>query len=597
MWPALSNLKTSLLALSCLLLCACAARVRLSEGERLLQAGKYTEAIDAYEAVLRDVPGNADAKRGILNAQRAAVHYALGNAQRALNQNDLPEALRYALIARGLPLNLEEADLGTQVDEMVEQATRRAEQEVLRWTQRGQFVPAVQLADRVYVGSPGMASRKQWRDGVRAEAIEYYVQLAHDLEALSLYGSAALQLAMGKKVGADVRVVSVQALWEKFSAPLCFAEPHITITDVQGTLVSMQAVLKQSLHTAAERLRKHCGQGTRPWALSLRIENAIMRNTSLVSIVAQPLPGTQIKTTETYIEEVPYIAIEEVTTTEKRIENKERKDCSPKPGQPRGCRVWTEKVEVEVPVVTKVRVPKIKRITKTRALKGPFPKDKVVTYPQTHVERHIEAVLHVRVEADGKPFEKVYERRVHTEDNFHTPVAHRIMPIAANADDSTPMPALQKQFVVLLEADVEEALREAAAVWSASNVENARMRRLQGQLPKAEELYLSVLALGARPPLSLERFFENRYGLGLGDVMDILTSALGREKESSAGGSTVFPAPRSADATEVKPVAQGHDNMKSKAKQGFNTRPPPDVSPMTDDELKEFEDAAEDVSE
>lgn len=558
----------------------CAAPQQLSQGDRLLAAGQFGAAVDAFEAALLASPKNRAAEEGIRQAQAGAVRVKLSQAQEALQQDNLPDALRHGLAARGLPLDLDEVQLHASIDGIVERATRRAERQVARWGDKGQFVPAVDLADRVVAASPNMASRQAWRDEVRHAAIRYYTELADDLKGVQLFGSAALQLAMGKHVGADVAGPEVMALWQRFSEPLCFGEPRIVIDDAGGTFAPLVDALHLSLKQASGHLRRHCPAGARDWSLSLVVENAERVDRSQVRRVARPLPGSGIKTVETYIEEVPYTVVQAVTEVEKREQEVERRDCAPRPGKKPGCSTWLEKVQVDVPVTRQVVVRKVRRVKKTRPAAGPFPDAKVVRFRQTEVTRAVRARLRLVVESGAQRREATYERQVQTHDFFHARVEHPRLTIAADPDDSTAMAALQLEFAALLMADAQRTLSAAAQEWSQSTLKAAEQRTLQGQLPKAEELYLGVLALGVPGPAPMRRFFLDRYGVELEAVVDTLAGSLKRSAPSAPPVSSVevgAEEPTSAPTAEIAPAQ-------------------PDVSPISAAELAEFEAAVADDS-
>src|SRR5690606_8101547 len=119
-------------------------------------------------------------------------------------------------------------------------------------------------------------------------------------------------------------------------------------------------------------LRARCGEGSRPLGVTIDISSAKVEDETTTEDAAKALPGSGVETVEVYYDERPYTVEEEFTEYEKRIEKQEKRDCAPKPGQPRGCRTWVEDVEVTVPIKRTRKVTKVERIERTRPAKGPF---------------------------------------------------------------------------------------------------------------------------------------------------------------------------------------------------------------------------------
>lgn len=584
-------------------LAGCAGQQHISRGNKLLATGEYDEAIDAFEAALREAPDSKRARQGITKAQSEAVLSELKSAQLALDRGDLPLALRHGLAARGLPLDLEEVDVGLRVDDMVSEVSRRAEQQVSRWGEAGHLVPAVELADRLVLASPGIKSRQDWRDALRKRAITYYQQLAEDLVGQKLHGSAALQLAMAKKVGAPVPSERIQKIWQRFSGPVCFAAAKIRVRDRHRKLGKRIDDLSQAMARGAAELRAHCGKGTRPLSLTLDIEQADVADVSSTERVVRPLPGSNLKTVETYVEEIPYTVLEEVTVIEKRVEQKERKDCAPRPGKPRGCHTWTDEVEIEVPVTKTMKVEKIRRIERTRPVKDPLPADKILSYEVTSVSRRVALKANLSIKAEGPPMLKTMEFHVGSEDRFHAAAEHPKLQIPADPNEARSMDDLYSELATKIQTTVREALGVAAKVWSKDAIRKAGQRTLQGQMPEAEQLYLGVLALGAEPPAAARTFFSDRYGQPLNDVLAHLVAGLagdqpkGTDEQVADAATLTFPkAPGSKMPASKAPPGVRVDGEKNtpetappKASRAPGKAVIPDVTPVSEEELQEFE--------
>lgn len=503
----------------------CAGSDHLRRGDALLRAKKYDEAISAYEEALVESPDNADASRGINKARSSAVREKLRAAKKAFAEGDFPKALRLSLRARSMPLDLQEVDLTRQIDTQVAEASKRAEEEVARYEENGQFVRAVELSEQVAVASP-KASTRSWADAVKKRAAEHYSSLAEQLVSQSLPGSAALQLAMAKRAGVQVKPERVMGLWESFTEPVCFAVPNIEVEDASGKASAAKEALVSAALSKVESLRERCGEGTRKLQVSIRLTDATIKDDTQTLTAAEPLPGSGFETTETYFEEIPYTAIEDVVEEEVRIEQRQRRDCAPRPGQPRGCREWTEEVEVKVPVTRQVEVQKVRKVERQRPKKGPFPEDKAVTYQQTRVQRAVALKGEVEVMGGAK---KTFEVRRDTFDTARPALEHPMLKLAEDPMEATPMPELIAEAAAGVAKDVTATLAESVAKWSEDNRQEARKKALEGQLPQAEELYLRLLALGIEDDAQLEAFFEKRYGRSKDFVLERLLEAMGRE--------------------------------------------------------------------
>ena len=110
----------------------------------------------------------------MVSARRAAVRNKLQEADEALSQAKYALALKVAMQARRMPMDLDDVDLTRRIDETITRAAKLAEERVADWMDKGHFVPAVQLSAQVNDASPGVASRQQWANDVRDRALEYY---------------------------------------------------------------------------------------------------------------------------------------------------------------------------------------------------------------------------------------------------------------------------------------------------------------------------------------------------------------------------------------------------------------------------------------
>lgn len=591
-WPAIRAL-ARVVPLVCAL--GCAAQAHIRRGDTLLKNGSFDAAIAAYEEALRHAPDNAQALEGIRHARVEAVRDQLVRAHRALKEGDYAGGLRAALQARRMPLDLEEVGLVRRIDDLIDQASRGAEKQVADAIERGQFVPAVELATRVEDASPGVASRKQWADDVRARAQRHHSQLADELVPRQLYGSAAIQWALARYAGADVGFEQVVTLWDRFTETICFGTPEVSVEGRAGDVASLRQSIVNALQQRLDGLRSRCGEGTRLLGLRVELENAVVRDDTNTTSAATALPGSGVQTTETYEEEVPYTVVEKVTEHEMRTELLEKRDCAPRPGQERGCRTWTEEVQVQVPVVRERTVEKLRRVQRTRPAKGPFPADKVVQYKLTVVDRQIE--IHGTIEVRGEVALPLHVSLV-AQDSGHPAVAHPRMDIAEDPLEAKSMESLHAEAVRRVSEEGARALAAAIKRWTIEDAQIARQRVLEGRLPEAEERYLRLVALGIDDDPQLLTFFKDRYGRDLATVMRLLRVAMGAAEARGANdsrASALFPkrGARRPDAT-LEPVTPEEQPAQIKVPQRAPApaEKPPDVSPLASDELRALEEAS-----
>lgn len=570
----------------------CAGPDHIARGNRLLERGKYDEAVKAYEEAINERGANPEAEEGIKSARREAVRAELQKAKEKLNSGEYASALMHTLRAQRMPLDLDEVVLVRDIDETIAQASQRAEDSVETYSEQGLFVLAIEIAEQIVAASPGMESRARWAEGVRQRAIEYYTGLGRDLEKEGMLGAAAMQWAMAQKVGADVSADKVKSLWFTFTGPLCFADPEIEVR-TETKLSSIKDPVVEAARAALAEAQARCGKGSRPLAVTISVEEGEVIDEENKVWAARPLPGSGVDTIETYYEEHPYTEVEEITVMEKRVEKVQRRDCAPRPGKPRGCVEWVEEVETEVPVKKTQEVRKVKRVAKTRPKKGPFPPDKVVTFEQTTITRRVAMKGNVVVE--GAPTKPVaFEVLVESVDSSNPAVAHPRMPIKADAMAVQSMKDVQTQAGTELAKTIKGAMVAAVTAWSAKQLGDAKKRAMEGKLPKAEEIYLGLLALGVEENEDLRRFFRRRYGKPVGVTVDYLSRAMGVVVERRPPGENErvsrFPT-RSSVQVEVAPTSVVVVEPKQ-IKQAPVVEEKPDVSAMDENELTALEEAS-----
>ncbi|MEC9465282.1 MAG: hypothetical protein VX834_05840 [Myxococcota bacterium] len=509
------------------LLSGCAGREFIVRGDELVKQGRYTEAIVFYEKARELAPDSAGANDGIKQARRMAVTVELDKAQVRLKEIDYAGALAHALRASKMPLDLDEVDLKGRIRDAISQAEKRAEDRVQDWVNRGHFIPAVELADLIVDASRGLSSRKRWADGIRTQASEFFSKRADGENVQAHHGSRALQKASAQSVGADYSNDEIREHWTQFVAPVCFSKPALSVTDPTGNLGDIQAAMVASVDKRLAVLQKRCGQGQRP--LKVRVEFTDVARTDEVNKTrsAKPFPGVRVETEEVYYEEVPYIVTEEVTVYETRIKKVEKRDCAPRPGKPRGCVTWVEDVEEQVPVKVKKEVEKVKKVERRRPITD-LSEDKVLYYDVTTTERAVKlygAVVVEGSEGPAMPFRVLKEAK----DASNEKVESARMTIEADPLEIDSMPSLEKEAIGELSRAVVRAVGRAVRTWMAQVRNDAQVAAAAGDLEKAEDLFLQLVALAVPPNDQMNRFFKQRYGQAVGDALQPLSVALGRE--------------------------------------------------------------------
>ena len=584
----------------------CAVQKLLNRGDKLLKDRDYPKAISTYEEVLRMEPGNKTAHERIKVARREHVRAKLSEAEVALSGGELAKALGDAQRARRMPLDLEDVELVRQIDASIDKAAQLAEDRVKSYVDKGHFLAAVDLSQQIVNASPGVTSREKWAAEVREKAVDYYQTLAKSLRGDRVFGSAAIQLAAARSLGAEVKVSEVRELWNKFTDPTCFASPQIDVVDKSGKAKELVAKIQTTALAELEKVRAGCGEGSRKLGVKISLVKVDIVDDSKVIRAAKALPGVSIDTEEVYYEEEPYTETEEVTEYETKIEKKELRDCAPRPGKERGCSSWVEDVEVKVPIKKTREVAKVRKIRKTRPIQGPLPEDKVLTYEVTTVSRRVayEGTITLTGEVD-----KVAQFAVKTEssDSSNPEVAGRGLVIPVDPMQAKALSELAADAAEGVAEEVRRAVNETAKEWVKSFEEQAQKRILAGQMPQAEELYLKELALGASGGKELKSFFEERYGRSVAAVMGLLAVALGREaaarpagEEATTGSTTnYFPKHvRNDEPTlEEAPLPSTTTTLK-------NVKPAPAAegpkqqgqgSGITEDEIKALEETSIDV--
>src|SRR5439155_22208591 len=126
---------------------------------------------------------------------------------------------------------------------------------------------------------------------------------AKGLAEQGLFGSAAIQLAMAKRVGGEVAVGEVRKLWNRFAEPTCFAKPTVAVVDRTNKAGALIAKIESTAQKELDDLRERCGEGARKLGVQIDLDKVDLVDDKKTERAAKPLPGYNIKTEETYYEE------------------------------------------------------------------------------------------------------------------------------------------------------------------------------------------------------------------------------------------------------------------------------------------------------
>src|SRR5262245_2330213 len=89
----------------------CAAQQLVSQGNQLLDEGRHAEALAKCEEALKVEPDNGAILERMKTTRRAAVRAKLDQAAHALSDAQYAEALKLAMQARRMPMDLDDVDL------------------------------------------------------------------------------------------------------------------------------------------------------------------------------------------------------------------------------------------------------------------------------------------------------------------------------------------------------------------------------------------------------------------------------------------------------------------------------------------------------
>lgn len=537
-------------------------------------------------SVMQNCAVSSHAGRGGASSA-AAIQQVLSQSDKALASKNYAGALKYALQARRMPQDLDDVELGQQIDTRVMRASDGAESQVREWMAAGRYTQAVELSQQIVMASPSDGGRAAWAREISAQALTQYQKAIAEAQAAGAYGSAAVQMALSKQVGANVSPDAVHTAWQKFVQQSCFASPDVEIhLDAKA---SKSAKAKQWSDAAASAIRQklgdlaaQCSGGTRKLHVTLDFSELKVVDKSEVTKAAKALPGYEIATEEVYYEEEPYTEVVNITDYVTRVEQQEKRDCAPRPGKPRGCQVWTENVEVKVPVTRTEEVQKIRRIEKRRPI-AVLPSDKALVYEVNTVTRQI--VARAKLSIAGTKLKAVpISVDMAATDTTHGAVKNAKMSIAADP---------------LEIASLEDMLSSAAAQ-AADNVQAAFVQNLRdaGAHNGGEELYLTLYALHSdafKDGSVAEEYFVQRYGKSLDDVMTLVIAAMQKTAAVEPVASTPAVAEESAASQETSEAAPTENKAQEAVAEEAPAATP--AAPAPSDDFKDLEDASMSVDD
>ncbi|MEO0811940.1 MAG: tetratricopeptide repeat protein, partial [Myxococcota bacterium] len=481
---------TRLLCSLLFMLTGCGGSVWVQKGDALLEQERYDDAIEAYEQALRESPGDDEAERGMARARGGQAREIIEQAEENLEEGRYVEAMRQALAARSMPIDLGEVRLSRRIDRTIAAIDDDSDVQVERWLEQERYLDAVDLANAL--GSVD-ERRRSWASSVQAKAIEFYRGSAAEALAAGLPGAAATRLALAQSIGAELEASEIESAWTAFREPNCFSTPRVELQTKRRASPGALSQIKASVLSELERLQSRCGSGTQPLNVTVAVDVARISEDDCSVSAAQALPGVELETEEIYYEEVPYTEVEEVTTFDVTLELVERRDCAPRPGQ-RGCRTWTEEVEKKIPRVERREVEKIRRVERRRPLPGPFPKDKAVRFDKRVVSRQVQ--LRGEMRLLGEEASARFSIQAESSDESHPAVNERGVSLAADPLEVKSTEAVLAEAGKKLSETVRRGLERAVGLRGKELRLSAVRLSQEGKKLPAEENFLKKLVIG-----------------------------------------------------------------------------------------------------
>ena len=549
------------------LVVGCAGREFITRGDELLERGRYQEAIRAYEQALQVAPGNSAAEDGRKNARRRAVQEELDKGQEAIQRKDYAGALRRALTARKMPLDLDEVELKRAIDRMISSAAKEAEKRVDQLISRNHLYEAAMVAEEIVIASPGVSSREEWASSIRTQAIEFYRERAKLAHEANLHGAEALSLAMGAQLQEVKPTESVTEAWGHFTEVGAIGIPSLKFVPAAGVEIPDEDLLLNLGRDVGKQLLSELpvikDGGVIP-AFTVSIDELKFDTFVEPTRIPYPYPGIRMQLRETYLEDVKYRELVDVTEMQTRIEKREMRDCAPRPGQPRGCRTWVEDVKVKVPVEVKREVERVRQQERER-FKQDLPTDKVLYVDAEEVTQSWALAGTWTLEGDIAN-SKAFRIELKRSDYRHEAIETDRLTVLEDKDELATPNAMSADISKELELRLYAGWEEARNAWFIESQNRLLALSNDGKWLEAQDIALAMLSRGLVPDRSLERFFYNAFGqpaaravLPLVDALDIRTgplAALTEGMSSSAGIPRRPKMPAVDQAEKLKPRAE-----------------------------------------
>ena len=549
------------------LLVGCAGREFIARGDELLERGRYQEAIRAYEQALQVSPGNSAAEDGRKTARKQAVQEELDKGQEAISRKDFAGALRRALTARKMPLDLDEVELKRAIDRMISSAAKEAEKRVDQLIARSHFYEAAMVAEEIVLASPGVSSREEWASSIKAQAVSFYRERAKRAHEANLHGAEALSLAMGSQLEEVKPTEAVQEAWRHFTETAVIGVPSLKFVPGPGVVIPDEELLLKLGTKVGDALVQKLpvmrDGGAIP-GFTVSIDELKFDTVAEATKVPYPYPGVRIQLRETYLEDVTFRELVDVTEMQTRIEKREMRDCAPRPGKARGCRTWVEDVEVKVPVEVKREVERVRQEERER-FKQDLSTDKVLYVDADQVTQAWTLAGTWKLEGDIANAQ-AFRIELKKSDYRHAAVETDRLTVLEDIDELATPTAMTADIAKELELRLSAGWNEARDAWFVESQNKLLALSNDEKWLEAQDIALAMLSRGLTPDRSMERFFYNAFGqpaarvaLPLVDVLDLRTGPLAvlTEGMSSNAGIPRRPKmPTVTDAETIKPKAE-----------------------------------------
>jgi len=506
--------------LSLMGLAACSpAQPYIKRANKLLVEGKAREALREYKRALELDDDNSEAESGVRAAKRQVIRIELARSKEALRVGRVVDALRGAIRASKYPLGLKEVSLRTKVNRAIDAADLKAREAMDKFLEEKHYLVADDLAQLLLDVDPRDQIRQKYVKDISKQGIKYYLAQAKQLNRAKRPAAATLRYAMAKYLGADVDESEIANLWSRARAQHCFRKPQIRWKLKKGVEAPTQKIQTQIAEKLGQ-LSDRCLGRERKVEVNLKLSKYVAEDEENSRAAYKAYPGVQIETEETYYEEVKTVEIQEFSEYELQVKQEERRDCAPRPGQPRGCRTWLEEVQTKVPVKVKKPVEKIEKVAKKRPVKE-IPADKALKYSQRFVRRAVEVEGKIAFggELRGEEVLKLFEE---SSDASNPRVEGGGVVVFEDPMEAVPLSKLIAKTASQISTTVAKRAGRSIKKWAGAQVRDARRQIVEGNLDSGEEIYLGLLLIGLSADDSMTTYFQKRHGEEVGRLVELV---------------------------------------------------------------------------